>query len=414
MNMNRNTNPAKSKLIPIVAVLAIVVAASVGYLSSSSNRQRSGLSAKSPSSSVSVSPVSPVVPKADTGPLTSNTVFTVTNYGADPTGLKDSTSAIRSAIAAAEAVPGSEVYFPAGRYILTQNLHQLYDFVINVPVHIVGAGVGATTIVNEVGAKTAGVMRGTDMFVIQSLNDSTSGGGSGTTIYNMTLDSRSYDAGTSILDYGNNTVLKNLLVYGPTSMVGYNPDAFGIRVIAICNATNRANIMRVGNVVDNVTIIGNGGAGNTELDFSCQVNSSIDNVNITGNGMDFYFCRNVQMQNATFVSVVPRDYSWVITSSHDISMSNITASDNGGVVQNDTADVTSNIAIANEIMKNRLASIRIGDAQNVSITGSVLGNILLWPSNVLNGVSVSSSQFGRVSCKSSASVSALVGINCSS
>lgn len=62
----------------------------------------------------------------------------VTQYGADPTGVADSTSAISNAIAAAPA-QGAVVYFPAGTYKTTGG----HSVPLNVSV--VGAGKNATT-----------------------------------------------------------------------------------------------------------------------------------------------------------------------------------------------------------------------------------------------------------------------------
>lgn len=46
------------------------------------------------------------------------TDFNVVNYGADPTGVKDSTAAIQVAYAAALGAPGGVLYFPHGTYLL--------------------------------------------------------------------------------------------------------------------------------------------------------------------------------------------------------------------------------------------------------------------------------------------------------
>jgi parallel beta-helix repeat protein len=66
-------------------------------------------------------------------------VFNVLDYGADPTGSADSTSAIQAAINAAQNGV-STVYFPAGTYKTTGSI------VVNRTVNLVGAGAPCTTI----------------------------------------------------------------------------------------------------------------------------------------------------------------------------------------------------------------------------------------------------------------------------
>ncbi len=50
------------------------------------------------------------------------TTFNVVEFGADPSGLKDSTAAVRKALANAEAGGGGTVFFPRGRYMLSEGL----------------------------------------------------------------------------------------------------------------------------------------------------------------------------------------------------------------------------------------------------------------------------------------------------
>lgn len=67
--------------------------------------------------------------------------FNVVTYGADPTGVKDSTAAITAAIAAAQAAGGGIVYFPQGTYLVSST--------ITIPangISLMGAGPGAVKI----------------------------------------------------------------------------------------------------------------------------------------------------------------------------------------------------------------------------------------------------------------------------
>ena len=61
----------------------------------------------------------------------------VTQYGADPTGAADRTTAIQNAINAAVTAGGGVVYIPAGTYKIAGNISKA---VTNTPVYIIGAG----------------------------------------------------------------------------------------------------------------------------------------------------------------------------------------------------------------------------------------------------------------------------------
>src|SRR6185437_14570766 len=67
--------------------------------------------------------------------------FNVVDYGADPTGVTNWTSAITAAIAAAQAAGGGIVYFPQGTYLVSST--------ITIPansISLMGAGAGAAKI----------------------------------------------------------------------------------------------------------------------------------------------------------------------------------------------------------------------------------------------------------------------------
>jgi len=131
---------------------------------------------------------------------------------------------IARAISAAEREPGSEVYFPPGRYLLDQRSSRLFTFVIDRRIELVGAGIDRSELINEVGAKTPGVKLSRDMFAIEVAPGTQVGGGSGSVIADMTLDSASYDAGTDVMDFANHTTLAHLRVDAASSSNRYNPN----------------------------------------------------------------------------------------------------------------------------------------------------------------------------------------------
>jgi hypothetical protein len=344
--------------------------------------------------------------------------FNVVSYGADASGQKDSTLAIRAAVSAAEKTPGGTVYFPAGHFILDLNdgAHQDIDIASN-PINIVGAGPGTTTLVEEIGAKTAGVATSKVIFEIQTGANGQPGGGDGTTITGMTLDSATYDAGTTILDYGNDTTLSHLTVLGARSNHAYNPDAFGVRVITICNHTDLATKDRGGNIVEDLTITGQGSAGNTDLDLSCQINDVVSNITDTGNGMDIYICNNVRLDNYTFTpgKVETSPHSYVITGpSNNISIENVTTFGSGGQLQpSPNGYLISNTTISNETMKDLNFNLEIGDTDSTKISDSTIGVLRIDPDNAAHGLTLVESTVGSVVCTKRGTITELVGLTCS-
>ncbi len=344
-------------------------------------------------------------------------VYNVVSFGADPTGQRDSTLAIQSAITAAETKPGSEVYFPPGRFILDQRSYKLFTFIIDKPIEVVGAGIGQTEIVNEVGQKMPGVTLSRDMFAIEVAPGQQIGGGSGTIITNMTLDSATYDAGTDIMDFANHTTISNLKVLAAKSTNTYNYNSFGVRVIAICNPSTVSYIYRVDNVIDNVTIVGQGYAGTTELDLSCQVGTTATNINIEGNGMDIFYCHDDFVNNATLVGGTDGSthyYTWVITGSYNISLSNITTNGIGGVIAPDVTLVSHNINVNYETMLDKASSLYIGDSRDVTISNSSLGEISILPKKQASELAVRNTTYSGVRCKPSVVISGLSGMSCPS
>jgi hypothetical protein len=69
-------------------------------------------------------------------------VYNPLDYGADPTGISNSSPAIQAAINAAIADGGGEVFIPAGRYILSTSLKIQNTYTNNVFIKITGVGQG--------------------------------------------------------------------------------------------------------------------------------------------------------------------------------------------------------------------------------------------------------------------------------
>lgn len=74
-------------------------------------------------------------------------VFNPLDYGADPTGVADSSTAIQAAIDAAYNAGGGEVFFPAGRYRIANTLKIQLTYTPNVYIKLRGVSSGQATVV---------------------------------------------------------------------------------------------------------------------------------------------------------------------------------------------------------------------------------------------------------------------------
>ena len=73
--------------------------------------------------------------------------FNVLNYGADPSGVRDSTAAIQAAVNAASAAGGGTVYFPPGTFKATAIGTGTGACIYALPnIRLKGAGPGITTL----------------------------------------------------------------------------------------------------------------------------------------------------------------------------------------------------------------------------------------------------------------------------
>lgn len=131
------------------------------------------------------------------------TVYNVKGYGAAGDGTTADTSAIQSAINAANSAGGGVVFFPEGTYI--SGTLTLYS-----KIHLIGAGPSATTL-KLANSTNAALIQG-DGFVALSAGDTT-GGISDFSIRDMTLDGNKANNGTTgygLRVYGYRYVLRDL------------------------------------------------------------------------------------------------------------------------------------------------------------------------------------------------------------
>jgi hypothetical protein len=192
-------------------------------------------------------------------------------------------------------------------------------------------------------------------------------------------------------------------------------NSFGIRVIAVCSPRTINSVFRVGNLVEHVTIVGNGADGMTELDLSCQVGTVASDVDLAGNGMDIFYCHHDLVSGATLVGGTDgatKRYTWVITGSSDIRLERVTTVGNGGVIAPDVRLVSRGTTISGEVMRNPADALYIGDATAVTIANSQLGVIAMLPRRPISGVLLEETRYRSVRCKRGVAITHLVGLAC--
>ena len=172
---------------------------------------------------------------------------------------------------------------------------------------------------------------------------------------------------------------------------------------------------RSGNLVHDIILSGEGTGGNADLDFSCQWNGRVSNITDTGWGIALYIDQNVTVANYAFT---PGTYeksapAWYVTDSDYISLNNFVTSGLGGIIKNPTG-VSSHITINHEQMTNPNEYLTVGDAAAVTIANSSIAGLLIAPVVSTNGLTVTNSSVGSVTCKPrpGASITGLVGVSC--
>ena len=338
----------------------------------------------------------------------------VTSYGADPSGARDSTLAIRQAIGAAEAKGGWQtVYFPPGTYLLDDHDGAAADFDLQgATVNILGAGHTYVKLVEKVGTDAyPALKRGKNVFVFSKMNDFYIDG--------LTIDSQTYNVGDTIDDYGNSSTIQDIAALGARHGSGAAVDSanvFDLRVLAVCNA-NPSNalydVYHSGNVVNDVILSGRGGGGNDDLDISCQHDDTISNIVDTGWGMALYIDQGVTVHNYSFTpaGTNPDFRGWFITASSDITIDGFTTTGEGGRISS-PAHPSSAITIEDEHMETPGYSMVIGDSNGVVIRNSSLQQLVVAPTEKVQGLTVLNTSVASVSCKAHALISDLSGVSC--
>ncbi|MHC8372069.1 M10 family metallopeptidase C-terminal domain-containing protein [Pseudomonas sp. MDT1-85] len=263
-------------------------------------------------------------------------IFNVQNFGAKGDGITDDTAAIQSAIDAAAAGGGGQVYMPTGTYIVSGGEEPSDGcLMLKSNVYLYGDGMGATTVKVADGSDTkiTGVIR-------SAYGEETHDFG----VSNLTIDGNR-DSTTGKIDGWFN---------------GYIPGEAGYD----SNVT-----------LDSVEIKDCSGYGFDPHEQT--VNMVIKNSVSHGNGLDGFVADF--LSNSTFENNVAYDNDRhgfnIVTSTHDFTLTNNVAYDNGGngiVVQRGSEDIPSpsNITITGgEVYGNGAEGVLIKMSSEVTVSG---------------------------------------------
>ncbi|WP_447791238.1 M10 family metallopeptidase C-terminal domain-containing protein [Pseudomonas farris] len=263
-------------------------------------------------------------------------IFNVQNFGAKGDGITDDTAAIQSAIDAAAAAGGGQVYMPTGTYIVSGGEEPSDGcLMLKSNVYLYGDGMGATTVKVADGSDTkiTGVIR-------SAYGEETHDFG----VSNLTIDGNR-DSTTGKIDGWFN---------------GYIPGEAGYD----SNVT-----------LDSVEIKDCSGYGFDPHEQT--VNMVIKNSVSHGNGLDGFVADF--LSNSTFENNIAYDNDRhgfnIVTSTHDFTMTNNVAYDNGGngiVIQRGSEDIPSptNITITGgEVYGNGAEGVLIKMSSEVTVSG---------------------------------------------
>ena len=410
----RGDETGATRTVVVLGLIAVVLLAGVGWLVF-------GRSHHHPS------PAAPPRAQPPAGASPANGKFSVVSYGADPGGHRDSTRAIRAAIQAAGQASSDgqaqTVYFPPGTYILNDNDGKYADFRLShVKVNILGAGANDTKIVEEVGTyKYPSLKRGKTVFIFSDTN--------GFYFKGLTVDSQTYNAGDTLDNWGNDSVIEDSTFLGAHNGDG-SPDGetnvFDVRDIAICHH-NSAGVVQgyhTGNVVENVTLNGEGISGNADLDITCQSDVTLANIVDTGWGVALYSDKNATLRNYEYhPGARSSNYGYFVTSGLNITLADVVTYGPGGTIYGQGGKLvhppnrpSRDVTIDDEQMRVAGYRLRIADAFGTTIENSTIDGITLSPSKSseveISGLTASNSSIGPVQCNNVDQIAGLTGIKC--
>lgn len=331
-----------------------------------------------------------------TAHATASPVFNVTAapYGADATGHADATLALRAAINDAEnAAPMATVFIPAGTYKLdvVDGANIETDLVAKGPNPIViqGAGAAGTTLVEYVGAANpavcaagsadAGLCSPCRNAAVAScfLKNLLALREDGSKVEDLTLDTRTYDAGSALQVVANNTTVSSVIVtHGAAqNALPHFPVYYGGQP----GSSQGSPLYHDGNVINGLVSTDN--ECDDGISFSFQQNATINNLSYTGSRLALYVDDNVAVTNFTFTpgaqTCDTRQGFWITSPSQAIQITNYKdvaaagSAAGGGVVGTTTptaAYATTGVTLSGyQVGPSAEATLHLANASNVAI-----------------------------------------------
>jgi polygalacturonase len=351
----------------VVSLFAMAVLAACGSSSSSAKGNTASLNGALTTSDTDpgIAACAPSYSYTPPTPVTSF-VFNVTSYGAAGNGTTNSSPAITTAIAAAQA-HGGEVYIPAGKFLIMTKI-------------VIPAGTGIT--ISGAGRSETTLMMGAPgqtMFTVQADH---------TTIENATLDAQITGGNPIVLTGANYVWLLHLEVLGAPG------GSWPIRFAGGHGSSPAHPTYATGNVVDDVILYDTAPQQNDGLGFAFQSNAVIANLVHHGSRIGLYVDKDVTIFNDDYT---PNsldnggEKGYVITTpSSNIVISHFTSSGWGGKI-NSVPTVhprggNTHITICYEQMTGASSNVfSIGDVTDLSISNSRFGTVQVDPASEAQG-----------------------------
>lgn len=298
------------------------------------------------------------------------TTCKVTAYGADASGVKDSTVAIRNAITACAASAGpNTVYFPAGTYALkdTGSANPTLKLAGPNPVILQGAGRDATKLVEYAGVGNpatcpgGGTTPGPTCPVRSLLGVAVDG----STVEDMTLDTATYNAGTALGTVANNGSYLRLRVTHGSLAGGF----FSLYFAGPAGATRTTPTFNTGNTINDLILTD--AICDDSLSYSFQAAGSISNVQHTGSRLALYFVHDVTVTNYRYTpgpqGCGAKKQGFYITSpSSNVTINGFTSSGAGGVIGQSTPP-SANIVLNDYRLTGSGGTLEVGDVVGLTI-----------------------------------------------
>jgi PKD domain/Pectate lyase superfamily protein len=263
-------------------------------------------------------------------------VFDVTSptYGADPTGVKDSTTAVQAAINDAQAAgPGNEVYFPAGHYVFFKQISSGTSLTVATgnAVTLQGDGPSASVLSEGVGK---------NLLLVQA---------DGSVVNQLQLDTQpnamTSSAQAALVMAASNTLLENSTILG-------GPNSFAVFYPGPPGATKSNISYDTGNNIDNISI--DDQWNRDGFSYSFQENGLVQNVTHTGSRMAIFVDKNIEVDNYTYhpgAQTASTQGFWITAPSDGVTINGFDTYGNGGTIGSGGSPST-NITIKNETYHN--------------------------------------------------------------